>query len=281
MGASSGWNLVARRPPRARVAPKLPARHLVSAPSARRAADARSTTCARRPEKRAHRARPRLHPPPPRPPRALVRLQSGRRFVRCQTRRRSRYAASRVSGNEIRKKSTRHAREDLERVDLADPGRRVERQPLGLGLAGLQQLDPADHRRERRVLDDVDEQADERRQQAAERLREDHRPVAADPAEPERRGCLVLLARDRLDGAARRLGDLGAAPEDERDRGRGERAELELRRDRGEAEVDDEDRDEDRQAAEDLDVEADEGTRDAGTRSSAASRARCRSRRCR
>ena len=40
MGASSGWNLVARRPPRARVAPVLPARRLVSAPSARRAADA-------------------------------------------------------------------------------------------------------------------------------------------------------------------------------------------------------------------------------------------------
>jgi hypothetical protein len=31
MGASSGWNLVARRSPRARVAPK-PARHLVSRP---------------------------------------------------------------------------------------------------------------------------------------------------------------------------------------------------------------------------------------------------------
>jgi hypothetical protein len=33
MGASSGWNLVARRPPRARVAPK-PARHLASVPCA-------------------------------------------------------------------------------------------------------------------------------------------------------------------------------------------------------------------------------------------------------
>jgi hypothetical protein len=31
MGASSGWNLVARRPLRARVAPK-PARHLASVP---------------------------------------------------------------------------------------------------------------------------------------------------------------------------------------------------------------------------------------------------------
>ena len=32
MGASSGWNLVARRPLRARVAPTKPARHLVSVP---------------------------------------------------------------------------------------------------------------------------------------------------------------------------------------------------------------------------------------------------------
>ena len=32
MGASSGWNLVARRPPRARVAPVPPTRHRVSAP---------------------------------------------------------------------------------------------------------------------------------------------------------------------------------------------------------------------------------------------------------
>ena len=33
MGASSGWNLVARRPPRARVAAKRPARHLASVPA--------------------------------------------------------------------------------------------------------------------------------------------------------------------------------------------------------------------------------------------------------
>jgi hypothetical protein len=32
MGASSGWNLVARRPPRPRAASKPPARHLVSVP---------------------------------------------------------------------------------------------------------------------------------------------------------------------------------------------------------------------------------------------------------
>jgi hypothetical protein len=32
MGASSGWNLVARRPPRARVAQVSPTRHLVKVP---------------------------------------------------------------------------------------------------------------------------------------------------------------------------------------------------------------------------------------------------------
>ena len=78
----------------------------------------------------------------------------------------------------------------------------------------------------RRVLDDVHEQAHERRQQPPERLRHDHEHVPADPAEAERGRRLVLLARDRLHRAARRLGDLRASPEDEPDRGGGERVEL-------------------------------------------------------
>jgi hypothetical protein len=51
MGASSGWNLVARRPPRARAASKPPARHLVSVPYASSAdvgRDKRDRTSARR-----------------------------------------------------------------------------------------------------------------------------------------------------------------------------------------------------------------------------------------
>ena len=52
----------------------------------------------------------------------------------------------------------------------------------------------------------------------AERLREDHERVPADPAEAERRGRLVLLARDRLHRAARRLGDLRAPPQRQADR---------------------------------------------------------------
>ena len=41
MGASSGWNLVARRSPRARAASKAPARHPVLVPSPRNADVAR------------------------------------------------------------------------------------------------------------------------------------------------------------------------------------------------------------------------------------------------
>jgi len=40
MGASSGWNLVARRPPRTRAAAKRPARHLVSVPAVHAASPA-------------------------------------------------------------------------------------------------------------------------------------------------------------------------------------------------------------------------------------------------
>src|SRR5262249_11699441 len=73
------------------------------------------------------------------------------------------------------------------------------------------------------------------------------------------RGCgFALLARDRLDGAARRLRNLRAPPEDQCDRRGVERREGELRRHRRESEVRGEDRHEDRQAAEDLDVQPEE-----------------------
>src|SRR5919197_2733554 len=85
--------------------------------------------------------------------------------------------------------------------------------------------------------------------------------MPADPAETERGGGLVLLARDRLHRAARRLSDLRATPEDESDRRRGERIELQPHADGRQREVDDEDRHEDRQAAPDLDVQADQRTR--------------------
>ena len=198
MGASSGWNLVARRPSRARVAAKKPARHLASVPCGpsavtERGADARDGTVAPR----------------------VVRPARGVRLTpaRVQASRFSRYAASRVSGNEIRKKTTM-TKPKISTAWISPMPAGGKTSAARSALAGLKQLGAADHRRERRVLDDVDEQADERRQEAAQGLREDDEHVPADPAEAERRGRLVLLARDRPDGAARRLGDLGAAPED-------------------------------------------------------------------
>ena len=93
----------------------------------------------------------------------------------------------------------------------------------------------------------------------------DHEGVAADPAEAERRRGLVLLARDRLDRAARRLGHLCASPEGEPDRRRGQRLEPQVHADRRQREVDDEDRHQDREPAPDLDVGADERPAAAGT----------------
>src|SRR4051795_5460241 len=62
----------------------------------------------------------------------------------------------------------REGQEDLERVNLAGADRRHSRDALVLALGSRQQLEAANHSCERRVLDDVHEKADERRQQAAE-----------------------------------------------------------------------------------------------------------------
>src|SRR5688500_14755184 len=85
--------------------------------------------------------------------------------------------------------------------------------------------------------------------------------MATNPAEAESRSGLVLLPRDRLDGAARGLRHLSAAPERKPDRRRHERAELEAKPAdlRGRRPVDEQHRHEDRKAAPDLDVEADKG----------------------
>jgi hypothetical protein len=77
-----------------------------------------------------------------------------------------------------------------------------------------------------------------------------------------RRRGLVLLARDRLHRSARRLGDLGAAPERQGDDPRRQRAELEAGPEqRRQAEVDDEEGHDHGEPAPDLDVEADQPAR--------------------
>ena len=137
--------------------------------------------------------------PPDRPQRAPKRAN--------QTSRRSRYAARRVSGNEIRKKIT--ITKPKIAIGWSVSGKR---QVLELAIRGLEHLRHADHGGDRRVLDDVHEQADHRRDEPPERLRDDHERVSADPAEAEGGRSLVLLPRDRLNGSARRLRNLRASP---------------------------------------------------------------------
>src|SRR5439155_18989021 len=127
-----------------------------------------------------------------------------------------------------------------------------------LALRRTEQLDRSDQRRKRGVLDHVHEQADERRQQSPRRLREDDVRVPADPPEAERRGRFVLLARDRLDRSARRLGDLGAPPQRQADRRRDPLGEAKVQRQSRQREEDDEERDDEREASPNLDVEPDE-----------------------
>ena len=90
-------------------------------------------------------------------------------------------------------------------------------QTPGLRLRGLEQLDPADDRGER--LDDVDEQADERRQEPAVRLWEDHGPLPADPAEAQGRGGLCCSLGIEPTAPPRRLRAC-ALPQDQCDRRR-------------------------------------------------------------
>ena len=153
-----------------------------------------------------------------------------------------------------------HEGEDLERVDLADPGRREERQPLDCDFPAWSSSSAADHRRQGRVLDDVHEQADERRQQPAEAPAAGSRTRGGRPSRSRAPRLPRAVPSGSTRPPARRLRHLGASPEGQRDRGRRERSELEGRPDRRQPEVDDEDGDQDRQAAEDLDVRTDQGS---------------------
>src|SRR5918993_249762 len=92
--------------------------------------------------------------------------------------------------------------------------RDVDRERLegrsGRELAFAGQLDEADRRRERRVLDELDEEADGRRDRDADRLRDDDPAQLLAEAEAERAARLPLGARDRFQRAAPDLPKEGA-----------------------------------------------------------------------
>src|SRR5690242_10573894 len=69
----------------------------------------------------------------------------------------------------------------------------------GGDLALARQFDEADHRGERRVLDQLHQEADRRRDRDAEGLGHDHVTELLAEAEPQRRRRLPLLARHRFD----------------------------------------------------------------------------------
>src|SRR5262245_23647804 len=60
-------------------------------------------------------------------------------------------------GKRDREEEQRDGGEDLEGVDLADADRRVGGEAFVLALACFEDVEPADHGGQRRVLDDVDE----------------------------------------------------------------------------------------------------------------------------
>ena len=137
-----------------------------------------------------------------------------------------------------------------------------EEQALRRPISGLEHLADADQPRDRRVLDDVHEQPDHRRQEPARRLRHDHeRRGVPDPAEAERR-TPPRAARAGSTGPRRASPRRPArCPRGSARRWRRERLER-LDRERArerlveprQREVDEEDRDDDRKAAPELDV---------------------------
>jgi len=110
------------------------------------------------------------------------------------------------------------------RVDLQRPEHRhVE-------FAGLaREIAESDHRRQGRHLDDVNELVTEGRQDAADRLRQDHQPHLLPGSEADRARGFTLAALDRLDPAAEDLGLEGAVAEPDRQHACGEHGDLESR----------------------------------------------------
>src|SRR5262249_54998941 len=81
-------------------------------------------------------------------------------------------------------------------------------------LAGREgKLLDRDQRDDRRGLDEADELAGERRQDAPEGLRQDDEAQKLPGREAETASCLPLALLDRLDAGAHDLGDVGALEE--------------------------------------------------------------------
>ncbi len=129
------------------------------------------------------------------------------------------------------------------------------------------QFEHSDRRQKRGVLEQQDEFGGHRRQDALDRLRDDHVPHRLPVGHPERRRSLELSLVDRLDPGAEDLGQVGRAVQGEDYDAAGEPAHV----DAGDGQADEHDVDlqQQRRAAHHVDVEA--GDPSHGRRSSTSS----------
>src|SRR5581483_2330345 len=130
---------------------------------------------------------------------------------------------------------------------------RLERRRVQV-LGDAHDLEEADHREGRGVLDHADEHAPDVRDRDLRRLREHDLDEDADRLHADGEPRLALAARDRLQGGAVDLRDEGAVEQDERDHARLEDGEVDPEEKRP-AEVDPDHADQRRHAAEDVDVD--------------------------
>src|SRR5688572_29046006 len=119
-------------------------------------------------------------------------------------------------------------------------------------LAGASQLDEADQRGKRRVLHELNEKADGRRDADADGLRQDHVEEALPVGEPERRAGFPLPLRDRLKAAAPDLAEESRGVDRKRQRCSGPR--IDRKADQWQAEEEDEQLSEQRRALDQVDV---------------------------
>src|SRR6266516_7626414 len=116
------------------------------------------------------------------------------------------------------------ARHGEAEYEIDDPDHNVDLQAESLPrrlddgcLAGRQQIEDADDEDEACILEKPDERIDERRNDEAQRLRQDDKTGLLPVGEAQRVGRLVLALRKRLQAAAHYLRQIGAGKENDRD----------------------------------------------------------------
>src|SRR5579872_2673614 len=117
-----------------------------------------------------------------------------------------------------RRQRQRVAHREVDRGDDGEDDERLEGRVVD-DLARARELDEADHRGERGVLDDLHHEADGRRDGELHRLRQHHVGVLLEAVEAKAIGGFPLGARHRLDAAAPDLAQEGRGIEGERETG--------------------------------------------------------------